>query len=86
MAALQNEGSGRSAFTIASSPSVRAAGSGCRMIVWARAGRPTRSLPDGELIGPPRHSAYRASGLVPWHFSDLAITSRDVRSSRDERT
>jgi hypothetical protein len=33
-------------------------------------------------VGPAvRHSAYRASGLVPWHFSDPVITSCDVRSS-----
>src|ERR1700677_847772 len=33
------------------------------------------------LAAPPAAATYRASGLVHWHFSDLVITSRDVRSS-----
>jgi hypothetical protein len=38
---------------------------------------------DHSLLARPRphRSPYRASGFVLWHFSDLVITSRDVRSS-----
>src|ERR1700677_4575434 len=39
--------------------------------------------PRGAIVlaVPPAAAPYRASGLVHWHFSDLVITSRDVRSS-----